>query len=105
MTDEQKAILNEYPWDSKEQMEGYFAYLHYCKTNKYLAKAPTPEMCFFIQKDIDSHAYWRDLMGNQITDLQNQIKILQDRIIELKIVTLETIPETVQELIKEELSK
>lgn len=35
-------------------------------------------LAFFIQKDIDAHDYWRELVGTQISDLQDQIKLLQD---------------------------
>lgn len=75
--------IKEFPWQSEEQKQGYLALVQYTrnlKGSRWGEPFPDPVIGFFIQKDIDAHDYWRELMGNQISDLQNQIKLLQDEL-------------------------
>lgn len=78
-----QTAIEEFPWESEEQKEGYLAFVQYQRQFGIMAILPIrTEIAFFIQKDIDSNSYWRDMVGNQVTDLQNQIQALQEKVAE-----------------------
>lgn len=75
--------IDRYPWDSEEQKQGYLGLISYMKRIvKLVPMHVMPALAFFIQKDIDAHVYWRELVGTQITDLQNQIMVLKLQLFE-----------------------
>ena len=69
-----------YDWQSKEQREGYLALVVYMNRHGHKPKGIHPAYAFFIQKDHDSNEYWRELVGTQVKDLQDQIAALQKTI-------------------------
>ena len=77
--------IESFKWESKAQKEGYLAYCHYCRTvGKDSPTSIDPFITFSIQKDIDAQAYMNDVWSNQITSLENQMKIMMDSMIELR---------------------
>ena len=78
------AIVDSFPWESKEQKEGYLALVQYEKQFGYEPKLPIDTLAtFLIQKNFESHEYWRDAVGTQVKMLQDEIKRLQDEVASL----------------------
>jgi septal ring factor EnvC (AmiA/AmiB activator) len=75
--------LRKFEWQSDEQRKGYLALVQYWK--QYDASAPFPiharenlTALFFIQKDHESHQYWIDLVGRQVSSLQDELHSLRN---------------------------
>lgn len=68
--------VEKYPWDSEDQKQGYLALVHYHRKVGLSPPFPEPTACFFIQKDLDATEWWREAVGTQISDLQEQIRLL-----------------------------
>ncbi len=88
-------FLKSFKFDSVDQEKGALAALgwlqskgftvsSYSNMDEKLMNGLRPMDLFFIQKDHDSHEYWLELFGNQISTLQREIKALQDQVMELK---------------------
>jgi hypothetical protein len=76
MTPEQRqefdAAIESFPWSSEDQRQGYLALVQYLRRFGLEPKLPINyEAAFFIEKDIDSHAYWRDMVGAQVRSLED----------------------------------
>lgn len=74
MSNDFQIAIESYPWESDEQREGYLALIQHLRRFGLQPELPLDfKSAFFIQKDIESHAYWRDLMAAQISNLENVI--------------------------------
>lgn len=81
MNDDFEMAIDSFEWESKEQREGYLALVHYLRKFGIQPKLPLDyEAAFFIQKDVDSHAYWREAVGSQVGMLQEEIRSLQGKL-------------------------
>lgn len=79
MDSEFQTAVEEFPWESKEQKEGYLALVQYGLKFGLKPSLPISHICaFFIQKDHESHIYWNELVGTQVRNLQDEIRSLQD---------------------------
>jgi hypothetical protein len=66
--------VEAFPWESKDQKEGYLALVQYLRGFGVAPEAPIDaKSAFFIQKNIDSHEYWREMVGDQISSLQAEL--------------------------------
>jgi len=72
--------LEGFPWEGKDQKEGYLALIHYLRTMGYNQSVVDPSIAFLIQKNHESQVWWAEVLGNQIKTLQQEIKILQSKI-------------------------
>jgi hypothetical protein len=82
--------IEGFPWDSEVQKEGFLNLVQYWR--KFGRDVPLPiqnidtlTALFFIQKDHEANEYWSDLLDTQLIQLQDQVKLQQDEIRELRI--------------------
>lgn len=68
--------IKKFRWDSLDQIKGHKAFLSWAK-NKGVSNKVKPIDLFFIQKDFESNVYWRELIGDQVSRLENSIQQLQ----------------------------
>lgn len=74
MNSEFDAAIESFAWESEDQKKGYLALVQYLRQFGLPPKLPIDYVAtFFIQKDIDSHEYWRDMVGGQIKALQDDV--------------------------------
>lgn len=71
--------IDAFPWSSEVQREGFLNYAQYLRDfgvdlGCQLTTAENLAVLYFIQKDHESNEYWRELVGTQVTDLQNQLR-------------------------------
>lgn len=73
--------LDEFPWESDTQQKSMLALLLWSrKLPKFALSSPLDCLAAFIfQKDHEAHIWYNEMMGNQITMLQNEIKLLQEQ--------------------------
>ena len=70
--------VESFPWESDEQREGYLNFVQYQRQFGMEPALPIdPVVTYFIQKDHESNDYWRELVSSQVTDLQSQLRSLQ----------------------------
>lgn len=75
MNNDFDVALEAYPWESKDQKIGYLALVQYLLRFGVKPDAPIDaKAAFFIQKDIDSHAYWMEMVSSQVADLQTNLE-------------------------------
>lgn len=68
-------------WESEDQKKGYLALVQYLRGFGIEPKLPIDYVAaWFIQKDHESNEYWRDMVGQQVSSLQNEIRLLQQEI-------------------------
>ncbi len=99
--------IEEFPWDSDVQKEGYLAFIQYERKFGYRPKLPIDHVvAFFIQKDHESNEYWRDMVGDQFSGVTDQVRVLQEKILALE-KSIDMLQSTVktQALFLEQLSK
>lgn len=71
--------MDSFPWESKEQREGYLALVQFKMRFGLLPILPIDyDAVFFIQKDVESNEYWRDAVAQQVSELQNVIADSQE---------------------------
>lgn len=81
MDSEFDAAIEGFPWESEEQKQGYLALVQYERRFGYMPNLPLDtKALFFIQKDIESHAYWTELSSTQVSDLQNILADTRERL-------------------------
>jgi hypothetical protein len=78
----------QFKWESQEQEQGYYNFIQFLRKNG-IKKTPNLSQYFllavyFIQKDHESNVFWTELVGNQISSLQNEIMGLKDQIQKLE---------------------
>lgn len=70
-----------FKWESKDQEQGFRAYISWLEKLPTLLRKPEFEVCrltaWFAQKDHDSAIWWAETIGDQIDTLQNDIRGLQ----------------------------
>ena len=71
-----RSWLSKFKWESIDQEHGWWSFVKWAKDRKLPAKA-RPIDLYFIQKDHDSDVYWRELLGDQVKRLEDQIRIVQ----------------------------
>lgn len=77
--------IEEYPWESQEQKDGYLNFVQHLNKFGIQPTLPIdPVVSYFVQKDLESNEYWREMVGSQVSDLVNQIKSLQEETSNLK---------------------
>ena len=70
--------VESFPWESDEQREGYLNFVQYQRQFGMEPALPIdPVVTYFIKKDHESNDYWRELVSSQVTDLQSQLRSLQ----------------------------
>lgn len=70
---------SDFKWDSEDQRKGYLAFLYWAR-HKNVRPDSDSFILFSIQKDHESHEYWRELVGTQIGELNRVIKSQMDMI-------------------------
>lgn len=78
-----KFPLDCFAWESKDQKEGYLAFLKWAK-DRGLSEKVEPVDLFFIQKDSDATKWLIRTFGEQVSSLQDQIMKLQCEVAELR---------------------
>lgn len=77
--------LEEFPWESQEQKDGYLGYIKYARQFGLEPKLPIdPTLTFFIQKNHEAYKWIQETFGDQITELQNQIKKIADQGVDIQ---------------------
>lgn len=66
-------------FDSKDQERGYLAFLHWAKERGY-PNDVRPIDLFFIQKDHESNEYWREVVSQNVRQLQDEIVKLRSTV-------------------------
>lgn len=94
-------IIEAFPWESEEQKKGYLALVQYFRQ---FGKEPIQPfdllpMVFMIQKNIDSHEYWREAVANQIKPLQDDLHE-KDMLISTLLLKVEGLQIAIQALTK-----
>ena len=75
--------VEEFPWQSEEQKEGYLALVQYERGFGFAPKLPLDTLAaFLIQKAHESNEYWREFLGTQVGGLEDQIRQLQEGLAE-----------------------
>lgn len=80
--------LDQFPWESEDQKKGFLALVQW--VDKIPVELRTDDTrnavvaAWFIQKDHESQVWWSEAVGNQVSALQDQIKLLQNEVLELK---------------------
>lgn len=70
--------VEEFPWASEVQKEGFLNYVQYCASFGVRTLLPIhPLVPFFVQKDHESNEYWRETMAQQLSSLEDQIRLMQ----------------------------
>jgi hypothetical protein len=86
-----KEWVKTFPWESTEQRQGFDA------LQKWVGELPANIVhgfgfystmacvaAWFIQKDHESNEWWSNTVAEQVGQLENQVRLLQDRITELE---------------------
>jgi hypothetical protein len=81
--------VEAFKWESDAQREGFLALVKFWHDHGLQPVLPLTSMdnltaLFFIQKDHDSNEYWRELWADQVSKLQDEIKIQMDEVSQLK---------------------
>lgn len=86
--------VDAFPWASEVQKKGFLAMYQWLLTlPKELRADDTRYACvasFLIQKSHESHEWWAETVGTQVTRLEDQIVILRREIDDLKTALAET---------------
>lgn len=72
-----------FAWDSEEQEKGFRSFEKWAR-DKGVSSEIRPADLFFIQKDHESNIYWTELVGSQISKLQDQLQAIHNDIAELR---------------------
>lgn len=68
------AIVDAFPWESKEQREGYLAWVQY--ERKFGREQDGPidtSLAFLIQKNHEAAEYWRETFSGQVDQLRMEL--------------------------------
>lgn len=78
------AAIEEYPWESETQKEGFLNYLQYAKSLGLQLALPIGNNyslgIYLIQKEHEAAEYWTQTFGDHVSRLENEIKRLQDKL-------------------------
>ena len=78
-------ITKNFPWESAEQHKGFLNLVQYLK--KYYPEGWDPQLLiasYFIKKDHESNEWWSGIFGDRVSELTDQIQLLQQDILDLK---------------------
>lgn len=69
-----------FKWESEEQRKGFFNLIQFLKEKhpQNVHQLIASVAAYFIQKDHESHEYWVELVGNQIGQVNKQLRLLQE---------------------------
>lgn len=80
-----QTAIEEFPWCSEEQKEGYLAYVKYARQFGLNPTLPIdPQMAFLIQKAHEAAGYWQETFSGQVDALNMQIRLSAMEIKELR---------------------
>lgn len=83
MSDREAFELNveAFPWRSESHKEGYLNYVQHLRFRNVPVPPQIDEaVAYFIEKDQDSNEYWTELVGTQISNIQNEIRLNQEKV-------------------------
>jgi hypothetical protein len=75
-------FLKDFKWESQVQEKGYGNLVQFLRRNNITLTDKTLFLIavYFIERDHESNEYWRQLVGDQVSNLQSEIKHLQDQV-------------------------
>lgn len=85
------SLLQDFPWESDEQRKGVLAFVQwaerlYARTDKEILMLPSLNqslfvlMAFLAQKDHEGGRWVTEVMGEHLTSLRDQIRLVQNEV-------------------------
>lgn len=75
--------VDEFPWESEDQRLGFLNMVQYLSKFGIEVKLPLQSSIsqliafYFIQRDHESNEHWAEVVGSQVSEIQDQISLLQ----------------------------
>lgn len=76
--------IEKFPWESEEHKKAYLGYCQWRRERGLNCTIANADAAFFIQKQMEWHDYWLDLVSTQVNLLRQEVKRLQGENQELR---------------------